>query len=283
MRRLILRPGAIGDCILALPALQYLAVEYTEVWTPSAFVPLVQFAQRVRTLSSTGIELVGVGDLEFPPELRTTLESFDSIVSWYGANRPEFRESLQSLGVSCEFLSALPPADYPAHATTFFTGQVGAPDSYPRIELEPIPLRDTVAIHPFSGSKRKNWPLASYKALAASLPIRTEWTAGPEEELDQAIRFQDLGKLSYWLSGARLYIGNDSGITHLAAALGIPTLALFGPTEPAKWAPRGDNVTVMRSEPIEKLEVERVLAAANRLLSWPSTAVSSGRWAYVPQ
>lgn len=283
MRRLILRPGAIGDCILSLPALRHLAVEYTEVWTSSAFAPLVQFSQKVRTLSSTGIELVGVGDLEFPAKLRTTLETFDSIVSWYGANRPKFRETLQSIEVHCEFLPALPPADYPGHATTFFTGQVGAPDVNPRIETEPIPLRDSVVIHPFSGSKGKNWPLVLYKALAASLPIRTEWTAGPEEELDRATKFQDLGELAHWLSGAKLYIGNDSGITHLAAALGILTLALFGPTEPAKWAPRGDNVTVRRSEPIEHLEVETVLAAANRLLSWPSTTVSSGRSAYAPR
>ena len=283
MRRLILRPGAVGDCILALPALQYLAVEYTEVWTPSVFMPLVQFAQRVRALSSTGIELVGVGDFEIPAELRTTLESFASIVSWYGANRPEFRQAIQSLGLPCEFLRALPPANYPEHTTTFFTGQVGAPDSNPHLKFQPAPLRGTAVIHPFSGSQRKNWPLALYQALAASLPVTTEWTAGPEEELDRAIRFQDLEKLAHWLSGARLYIGNDSGITHLAAALGIPTLALFGLTDPAKWAPRGDNVTVLRSEPIEKLEVETVVAAANRLLSWPSTAVSSGRSAYAPR
>lgn len=282
MRRLILRPGAIGDCILALPALQHLAVEYTEVWTPSVFMPLVQFAQKVRALSSTGIELVGVGDFDIPAELRTTLESFDSIVSWYGANRPEFRKAVQSLDVLCEFLRALPPAEYPGHASTFFTGQVGAPDVKARVELESIPSRGSVVIHPFSGSKQKNWPLASFQALAANLPIRTEWTAGPEEKLDHAVRFQDLGKLAHWLSGARLYIGNDSGITHLAAALGIPTLALFGPTEPARWAPRGDNVNVLRAQSHEKLEVETVLAAANRLLSWPSMAASSERSACAP-
>ena len=282
MRRLILRPGAIGDCILALPAVQHLAVEYTEVWTSSAFVPLVQFAQRVRALSSTGIELVGVGDLDIPVELKTTLEGFDSLVSWYGANRPEFRKAIGSVGTPCEFLRALPPADYSEHATTFFTGQVGAPDSNPHLKFQPAPLRDTAVIHPFSGSQRKNWPLGLYQALAASLPVRTEWTAGPEEELGQAKRFQDLGRLAHWLSGAKLYIGNDSGITHLAAALGIPTLALFGPTDPAKWSPRGDNVAVLRSEPIENLEVGTVLAAANRLLSWPSTAASSERSACAP-
>ncbi|MBV8864675.1 MAG: glycosyltransferase family 9 protein [Acidobacteriaceae bacterium] len=280
MRRLILRPGAIGDCVLSLPALRHLAVEYTEVWTSSAFVPLVRFAEKVRALSSTGIELVGIGDPTLSAELRATLASFDTIVSWYGANRPEFRDAIQSIGVPCEFLRALPPTGYAGHATTFFNEQVNAPDSNPRIEQLPAQVRNSLVIHPFSGSKRKNWPLESYRALAASLPVNTEWTAGPEEELDQAARFEDLAELAHWLSGAKLYIGNDSGITHLAAALGIPTLALFGPTEPAKWAPRGDNVIVLRSEPIASLAIETVLSAANRLLSWPSTGASSGRSAY---
>ncbi len=282
MRRLILRPGAIGDCILSLPAMQHLAVKYTEVWVPSAFVPMVQFADCVRALSATGIELVGVGDFAIPAQLRRILQSFDSIVSWYGTNRPQFREAIQLLGVPCEFLRALPPKEYRGHASTFFAEQVGAPDFNPRVKPERTTLRCTVVIHPFSGSRRKNWPLDSYRALAASLPIRTEWTAGPEEELDCATRFEDLRQLANWLSGATLYVGNDSGITHLAAALGIPTLALFGPTDPAQWAPRGENVTVLRSEPIESLRVETVLAAANQLLSWRSKAVSSGRSACGP-
>jgi len=59
-------------------------------------------------------------------------------------------------------------------------------------------------------------------------------------------RIDDLYELAQWLAGARLYIGNDSGVTHLAAAVGIPVLALFGPTDPAVWAPRGANVRVAR-------------------------------------
>jgi heptosyltransferase III len=70
--------------------------------------------------------------------------------------------------------------------------------------------------------------------------------AGPDEALDRATRFENLFDLARWLAGAALYIGNDSGITHLAAAVGIPVIALFGPTSPDIWAPRGPNVTVLR-------------------------------------
>jgi ADP-heptose:LPS heptosyltransferase len=230
-------------------------------------VPLIRFADEVRGLASTGIDLIGVGDLEIPPLLSTRLRSFDSIVSWYGANRQEFREAILSLGVPCQFYTALPPAGYSRHATDFFAHQVGAPEGVvPRIQVDSTTPRDAIVIHPFSGSPRKNWPLNLYRQLAARLSCRIEWTAGPEEELPGAVRFANLADLANWIKGARLYIGNDSGITHLAAASGVPTLALFGPGSPANWAPRGANVAVLHATSLEGLELQTVLGAANRLL-----------------
>ena len=262
MRRLLIRPGAIGDCILSLPALRHLATDYTEVWVPSAVAPLITFADKVRALASTSLDLVGVGDLEMPQTLVQTLKSFDSVVSWYGSNRPEFREALLKVGVPCQFHAALPPPDYSGHAVDFFSSQVGAPAGLvPRIDIAPAVDRGSVVIQPFSGSARKNWPLEHYRELAARLKSRVEWTAGPEEPLSAAVRFKSLGDLAHWLTGARLYIGNDSGITHLTAALNVRTIALFGPSPAEKWCPRGDNVTVLRCNPIERLPVETVLAA----------------------
>lgn len=267
MRRLIIRPGAIGDCILSFPALQHLCTESTEIWISSAVVPLVDFASAVRPLASTGLDLMGIGDIEIPARLKERLQSFDSIVSWYGANRLEFREALASLGIPCEFHTALPPTDFNGHAIDFFARQVGAPDGLvPRIDLQSSTSRDTIVIHPFSGSPRKNWALASYVELAKRLPLKTEWTCGPEEQLPDAMRFDNLRDLAAWIAGARLYIGNDSGITHLAAAVGATTIAIFGPSSPDTWAPRGENVTVLRSNQIESLSVSDVLKVANRLL-----------------
>lgn len=267
MRRLLIRPGAIGDCILSIPALRHLRAGYTEVWISSPVVPLADFADTVRPLASTGLDLVGIGDLEIPERLKNTLQSFDSIVSWYGANLPPFREALTSLGVPCEFHAALPPADYRGHATDFFAQQVGAPlGLVPRVDVERLAQRDTVVIHPFSGSLRKNWPLASYTQLAKCLPLKTEWTCGPEEQLPDAIRFENLRELATWIAGARLYIGNDSGITHLAAAVGAPVIAIFGPSSPATWAPRGPNVTVLHSNSLASLSSDEALDAVNRLL-----------------
>src|SRR6185437_6859821 len=245
MRRLLIRPGGIGDCILCFPALMHLRAAYTEVWISSPAVPLVKFADRVRPIASTGLDLVGLDDVEMPLGLAESLRSFDSIVSWYGTHRLPFREALLNLNARCEFHPALPPADFRGHATDFFLEQVGAsPGLTPRIDIQPFAPRGTVVIHPFSGGSRKNWPLASYLELARRLPLRTEWTCGPEEQLEDAARFSNLSDLAAWIAGARLYIGNDSGITHLAAAAGVPTIAIFGSTSPGTWAPRGENVTV---------------------------------------
>ncbi len=86
-------------------------------------------------------------------------------------------------------------------------------------------------IHPFSGSARKNWPLERFRELAARLAMPVRWCAGPEEALNDAVRFENLYDLACWLSSARVYIGNDSGLTHLAAAVGVPVVAIFGPTD----------------------------------------------------
>jgi heptosyltransferase-3 len=252
----VIRPGAIGDFILSVPALECLRSEFLEVWTSPPSVPLVQFADRTRSIPSTGLDLLGI--TEPPPSLVEELRGFDSIVSWYGANRPEFRETVCELGLPFTFFRALPLSETIQHATDFYLDQVRTitecrSDGIPRIRCEEA-RGDYAVIQPFSGSRRKNWPIEKYRRLASGLqrlmPVR--WCAGPEDPpLEGAVRIDDLYELACWLAGARLYIGNDSGITHLAAAVGTPVLALFGPTDPAVWAPRGSNVQVVRFQESE--------------------------------
>ena len=94
-------------------------------------------------------------------------------------------------------------------------------------------------IHPFSGSSRKNWPLERFRELSQRLAWPVQWSAGPQEQLDGAVRFENLYELACWLATARVYIGNDSGITHLAAAAGVPVVAIFGPTDPSHMGAAG--------------------------------------------
>lgn len=252
MRRLVIRPGGTGDFIVSLPALECMRGDDLEVWAAAPNVPLARFADRARAIASTGLDLLGV--TEPPARVVEELRGFDSIVSWYGANRPEFRELVRALGLPFLFLTALPPEGSGLHATEFCLLQVrsmanAASDGIPRIRCD-VERENFAVIHPFSGSARKNWPLENFRALARRLErtMPVSWCAGAEDPpLEGAVRIDDLYELACWLARARLYIGNDSGITHLAAAVGTPVLALFGPaSDPAMWAPRGPHVRVGR-------------------------------------
>lgn len=131
MRRLLIRPGAIGDLIVSLPALESLRAEYLEVWVAERNVPLIRFADTVHSIGSTGLDL-----LSFTPALRLVerLRNFDSIVSWYGSNQPEFRRAVEHLGLPFQFLPALSSG---MRAVDFYLQQVKAPQSSaaPRIAI----------------------------------------------------------------------------------------------------------------------------------------------------
>ncbi|MCS7042972.1 MAG: glycosyltransferase family 9 protein [Bryobacteraceae bacterium] len=229
---LVIRPGAIGDAIVSLPAVERLRP--AEIWCPEQNIPLFEHIAPARSLVAEGLD-----SLQIPQRTLERLARFGRIVSWYGAQRDDFRAQVR--GLPFEFHRAIPPEGCPVHAVDYYLEQVGAPPgAKPRLPFR-APSAGYAVIHPFSGSPRKNWPLERFRAVAQKLDGRLPvfWCAGPEEELPDAVRFADLRGLARWLAAAAVYIGNDSGISHLAAACGVPVIALFGPTDPRVWAPRG--------------------------------------------
>jgi ADP-heptose:LPS heptosyltransferase len=136
-----------------------------------------------------------------------------------------------------------------------------------------------LAVHPGSGSAAKNWPVERFAALVEAMARGETWllVEGPADAasvaalrvLPGAVLARDrppraLGAL---LGRAGLYVGNDSGVTHLAAAWGAPTLGLFGPTDPAVWGPVGERATSVasRNRRMDGLELAEVIAAATSL------------------
>lgn len=141
--------------------------------------------------------------------------------------------------------------------------------AWPRVLKEPARRRlfreigdkPALMIHPGSGSPAKNWPAEKFAALAKEIKTRTKFepvilggeadqaairslkAAWPAGRIFNNLPLEEAASL---LSVAGGYVGNDSGITHLAAALGLPVVAFFGPTDPAVWAPRGANVLVIK-------------------------------------
>lgn len=262
MRRLAIRSGGIGDSILGFPALEHLAKDADlEVWARSEVLPLIHFAT-THSIEGTGLGLLGIE----PPsdQLTARLNQFDEIYTWYGANREDFRQALATLHPSVNFLTPLPDGNQ-THAADYFAQQVDAPTpATPTIHTTPTPNR-LIVIHPFSGSAKKNWLLDHFQLLARWLESTgraVQFVVAPHQHLPGAKVFDNLADLASLLAGASLYIGNDTGITHLAAAAGANTLALFGPTNPAIWAPRGPRVNILTADDLDHLTVERVLDAA---------------------
>ncbi|HET8646880.1 MAG TPA: glycosyltransferase family 9 protein, partial [Vicinamibacteria bacterium] len=136
-----------------------------------------------------------------------------------------------------------------------------------------------LALHPGSGSPAKNWPPGRYASLARARAGGRPWllVEGPADaEAARSLAGEagavrahglDARVLGALLARAGLVVGNDSGVTHLAAACGAPTLALFGPTDPLQWAPLGTRVEALRAPggAMDTLSLEVVLEAATRL------------------
>jgi len=144
-----------------------------------------------------------------------------------------------------------------------------------------------LAVHPGSGSPAKNWPAERFAEAARRLSGGRPWllVLGPAEEETVewpgavVAREWPLRALGAALSRAGLFLGNDSGVAHLAAASGAPTLTLFGPTDPALWAPVGRSVATLRAPggALQALAVDVVVAAALALRSAePASGVPSG-------
>lgn len=276
-RRLMIRPGAIGDCLCWLPVLAAIGATHAEVWAPGPVLPLLELAPCRRNLAASGFSLLGISGMEVPQETISALRGFDEILSWSGWNQPELKAACQRLDLPITFFPALPGPESTVPVSDWFLQQT---ERWHGLSEEPsawrqergrrflLPLlgqsRHTdasrlVVLHPFSGSPAKNWPLAHYRALAAflqDLPIpglRVQWCAGPEDPLPPdlaagAWRFESLADLARALDGAGLFVGNDSGVTHLAAILGVPCMVFFGPMNPAVWKPRGALVRVVAGE-----------------------------------
>src|SRR5208282_3548631 len=122
-RRLLIRPGAIGDFIVSLPALEHAAaVAHSEIWTTETNLPLVRFLSAKRSIISSGLDRLGLLPAS---DVLARLRPFDSIVSWYGTNRPEFRQLVADAGLPFEFHPALPPEGAGVHVVDHYCAQVG--------------------------------------------------------------------------------------------------------------------------------------------------------------
>jgi ADP-heptose:LPS heptosyltransferase len=136
-----------------------------------------------------------------------------------------------------------------------------------------------VAIFPGSGDRAKNWPVNNFVALAKRLSAEFDATPiiilGPAEQAMRAdfrdrdlivVEDSDLGTVAALAQMASCFVGNDSGVSHLAASVGARGVVIFGPTDPVRWRPLG-RVKILHHNPLEQLEVSEVFIAVASTLA----------------
>lgn len=316
----VLRPGAIGDTLLTFPALHALRQRFpgatiTVVGNPAP-LGLGVAAGILDHRDAFGAAWVSdlFGD-QPTPSLRTRLEQLDLGIVWMHSAEAasDLAARLERAGVR----KAVPLVNFPVagsgrHVADHLVdtlAPLGISGPRPAISLRPMaewphPLSPSpsplVVLHPGAGGRHKRWPTERFAALAdrfAEIGCEVAITRGPADDdavatlgshvhlaRPEILAGLPLDELARILSRASLFVGNDSGITHLAALLDVPTLAIFGPFDPVYWAPIGPRVQILdaghscphRVDPREgcrqctvlpDLDLESVWEAAERALS----------------
>jgi ADP-heptose:LPS heptosyltransferase len=243
-----------------------------------------------------------MNDLPKDHPLSRFLAAFDLIISWFGDREGRWEKTLRGTYAGDFLVQPYHRVhDFEGHVSDFYVttlrelglcvqdgmgqGQPPSPLLRDAVLSESHPSGDNQAVggpflclHPGSGSDRKNWPKENFLEVAHGAlhrwHLRSTVLTGPAEQGQRAFWNKAGGpslsvkeglpilEVARTLRRAVLYVGNDSGITHLAAAVGVPVVALFGPTDPARWAPRGGRVEVLAME----TSPQQVLTALDRML-----------------
>ena len=293
-RILVVRGGAIGDFILTLPVLAALRTNfpgnhleilgYPHITSLAVASGLVDAAKGIDSRPLAGFFARG-GDLDF--DLSSYFAGFHVILSYLFDPDTIFRTNLTRVS-RAQFIQGphRPDEAASAHAAEQLLQPlqqlaVFDADATPRLP-HPGSLATgacCLAVHPGSGSDRKNWPETSWRDLLGVLAHQTdlrfllvggEAEGGrlerlaaqlPEGRVD-VLRSRPLPELALRLVACRGFIGHDSGITHLAAAVGLPGLALWGPSNLRVWRPYSQRMTVLESgAQLSTLSVDRVHSA----------------------
>lgn len=252
MRVLIIRACAIGDFVLHLPALRALAAahadaRFTLVGYPSTLVIARQFIPVDAIYSIDAQPWAGL----FAGPLSGL--SFDA--AWVWMNDSTVADNLRGSGVGQVFHAKAFP--FAGHAASHLLQTVN--QSAPALPDLWNANSTRVILHPGSGGAAKIWP--RFAELAQALPDAAILLGPCEHKLDTdnpVLENLPLEAVAEQLRNCRVFIGNDSGITHIAAYWGTPTVALFGPTDPGIWGPLGRRVKVLHRPSLLDISVDDI-------------------------
>ncbi len=300
LRVLIIFPGALGDLICLGPAMRALARRHRDAAIElMARDDLAGFAvgrmgiERGHSIERREMSLLFSEASDAPVRAAECFAGFAYIYSFFGADSATCRRVLAE---ACPGVVGF----YPLRRTDFGEGDQHAASAYLQsigeaaepmevhIDLRPedveaasmtlvrhrLEAGNFIVLMPGSGSPKKNWPAERFIELAGLLR-RTRPAAiilGPAEAGYKrffadcgipVLQGLELGEVAAIARMAAAFVGNDSGISHLAAATGTPGVVLFGPTDPGRWRPLGKVKVLIRSplDDLQALEVAQALMA----------------------
>lgn len=280
---LVIRGGAIGDFILTLPAIAALRRQFPEAHLEVLGYPQVTqlalaggLVDRAQSIEARALAGFFARDGQLAEELADYFSEFDIIISYLydpdeifqtnvrrcaraqfiaGPHRADERVKLHAAKVYLQPLERLAifDADYVPHLTL-----------PPATDNQPPAIGNQLALHPGSGSESKNWPEANWAMLLEHLADSTDFNlllVGGEAEGERlqwlaaalpparlkVAQSLPLAQLARRLQPCAAFIGHDSGISHLAAAVGLPGLILWADTVEEIWRPPSERMIVLRS------------------------------------
>ncbi len=294
---LVIHAGAIGDVLLARPALFAVRCQFPQHEiallagrSVGALLCEAREVDRLFPLESSYLSGLWVGPDSLCSDFRAWLRNCDLAVGWLPDTEGALSATLRASGVQYVCLQSASSTDLRAeHQASRYLDAIQVSDTHqipgtPQIRGTPLDLspvirergrriverllqesrHKVVVIHPGSGSPHKCLdarllvPVIEWLFQADMAPLLLEGPADSEAvervlettKLDvPVIRELDLSTVAGVLLHAELYVGHDSGMTHLAAALSVPTIACFGPTDSRRWAPLGHAVSIVAGVP----------------------------------
>lgn len=286
-RLLVLRGGALGDFIVTIPVLSALRrrwpgahIELVGYPYLAEIASVVGLVDRIASLHEARIAKFFGLRPHLPDDLRAYIRSFDIVFSYFHDPEETVRINLETAGARQVIVGS--PLVKELHAVDHFLKPLETLAIYeqgerPTLDLPASEVNEGCArlaeyasgasgprwiLHPGSGNPKKNWPIGHFISLARKLRdengILPLFLLGEADEAAREglsrnatdiprIENLTVRQVAQVLTAADGYLGNDSGITHLAAATGARTIALFGPSNATFWAPRGPRVTLLQA------------------------------------
>lgn len=278
-------PGALGDFLLALPALRLLRRRHADAHrtlvvpgTLRALATALDVADVVADLDDAESARLFAGDV--PP---SWLTDRPRLYSWLGATDDDLRARLGAWTTKATVLRIERGADGP-HATVAYARMLGSDASLDALAADgrlvpPLSARaddvcrrlprPVLAMHRGAGARAKRWPADAFAAVASWWRARGGAVidvAGPADvdlpPLDDEVVVRDwpLLDLAALLRRADAWVGNDSGVGHLAGAVGARGVVVFVATAARRWRPATGGIVAVETTPAD-VEVERVVRA----------------------